>query len=429
MLSWREVPGLVSDDECETLQRLSKGKKCIEIGSWKGKTATCMASVAEDVTAIDTFKASLEPLPLLGQYQERNFTTLEEFSENIKGYKNINPCVGESKFFADLLPNGEYDLLFIDGMHDFPNVYEDVTLYISKLKDNGIVVFHDYFGNKLDGVTKTVDILFGKECVQQITRSLCWVYKKDFKKVGLATILTDGYVSYFTHFVNSIKRNCPEIMSLPMKIITGRFNEDLPLCSEKDKKNYIRQNGFSSGLSEANRSKVKRLFPNAEFKDMGLVERKTNGIIPNPHYWQIESFNLSEYDKLVYIDSDMLCLGDMTELLALNHDMGVWGNDGYDYNYGVFTVGKKFLNKETYEDILKLDPKEQNHHGCQDMLIDYFKDHMTTLPKRFNYMNTWLTMNSMPDDIVLLHYIYKPDTQFGRERLPHHVVKLWEEYE
>jgi hypothetical protein len=30
MLNWREIPGLVSDDECETLQQLAKGKR------WKG---------------------------------------------------------------------------------------------------------------------------------------------------------------------------------------------------------------------------------------------------------------------------------------------------------------------------------------------------------------------------------------------------------
>lgn len=429
MKNWREIEGLVSDDECEVLQELARGKVCVEIGSWKGKSTAAMAEVAKEVIAIDTFKASTDaPMPLFGQKQEDNFTTLEDFVENTKDYDNINVFINLSENVVGEFQEKTIDLLFIDGMHDFDSVHKDVINYIPLLKDDAIIAFHDY-GKRygFESVTKVVDILFGKENIQNLTRGLCWVYKKDFKKVAIATVLTDGYVPYFITLIKSMMANCYELLSLPMVVITGEFDtSNLPTCSEENKNTYEFQNIVSSGLSEVNRQKIKALHPNIIFRDLGFLKREEGKTIPRPIYWHIEAFRLSEFDRAIFIDSDTLCVGDLTDLAAMNCDMGACGIDE-DFNFGVFVINKKFLNEETYNAIMLLDPKENKGHGCQDMLIDFFKGQITSFSDRFNFLSPW-TNYMTPNNVSLIHYTYKPDTKFGRDRLPIYIIDLWESY-
>lgn len=39
---------------------------------------------------------------------------------------------------------GPVDMVFVDGGHHFPGVYEDAVVWIPKIKAGGIIAFHDY---------------------------------------------------------------------------------------------------------------------------------------------------------------------------------------------------------------------------------------------------------------------------------------------
>jgi predicted O-methyltransferase YrrM len=41
--------------------------------------------------------------------------------------------------------NEKYDFIFLDGDHSYGTVYQELPIAYEKLKDNGIILFHDYF--------------------------------------------------------------------------------------------------------------------------------------------------------------------------------------------------------------------------------------------------------------------------------------------
>lgn len=143
MKNWKDVEGWINTQEISILQQLAKDKICLEIGSYKGKSSVGIAEVAKEVFCVDTFSADGS-----GQNQHENTLTLNEFTENTKGYSNISPCVGNSKIMVPLFEDNKFDFIFIDGDHSYEGVKNDILVCWPKLKIGGIMAFHDY---KWDG--------------------------------------------------------------------------------------------------------------------------------------------------------------------------------------------------------------------------------------------------------------------------------------
>ena len=40
--------------------------------------------------------------------------------------------------------DGSFDVVFLDGMHDFPNVYGDATRWSRKVRPGGVLAGHDF---------------------------------------------------------------------------------------------------------------------------------------------------------------------------------------------------------------------------------------------------------------------------------------------
>ena len=88
-------------------------------------------------------------------------------------------------------------------------------------------------------------------------------------------------------------------------------------------------------------------------------------------YLSFEVFAQSEYDKAIYLDSDMVCTKDFSEVLAANNTKSFMWRRGVDsrgkdcHNNGLMVVGKKYL-EGTYEKLIhmvKHDPRVRNHSG------------------------------------------------------------------
>ena len=157
MKNWREVDGWIHDDEFSILQELSKGKDCLEIGSYKGKSAVIISEFAKSLVCVDTFAADGS-----GQNQLGVRITFNEFMENTKDCDNIFPCVGESKVVIPLFNDNRFDFIFIDGLHSYEGVKSDILVCWPKLRMGGVMLFHDYGwdGFKDGGPRKAVDEFF-----------------------------------------------------------------------------------------------------------------------------------------------------------------------------------------------------------------------------------------------------------------------------
>ncbi len=80
----------------------------------------------------------------------------ESFYANLR-FKNFILLCGDScsKFINDqVVLNSKYDLIFIDGGHDYDVVKNDFELSLKTIEKNGTIVFHDIASPSLEGPKK-----------------------------------------------------------------------------------------------------------------------------------------------------------------------------------------------------------------------------------------------------------------------------------
>lgn len=121
-------------------KQLPRGSTIVEIGSYLGASTCYLASGARlrdgKVYAVDTWTNLA--------MSEGTRDSYADFIQNTALFKNwIVPLRGLSSAIAQEL-QVEIDLLFVDGDHSYEAVCADLEAWIPKVKEGGIVVFHDY---------------------------------------------------------------------------------------------------------------------------------------------------------------------------------------------------------------------------------------------------------------------------------------------
>lgn len=170
--SWKfpeSVEGWLTRDEGEALAKLATGKTVLEIGSYMGKSTICMAQTAYDVMALDPFdgRGTPAPKPTLQQF----FLNLSEFS--VVDY--VRTIEGTSESNADYFSNHCFELVFIDGAHDYASVQTDIALATKVLAPDGVLVFHDYRDRPGD---------HDGRWDPDVTKSVCELLDKGWRMVG-----------------------------------------------------------------------------------------------------------------------------------------------------------------------------------------------------------------------------------------------------
>jgi predicted O-methyltransferase YrrM len=138
------VEGWLSDEQgralFEAAAKTSGRGAIVEIGSWKGRSTTWLASGARlagrRVYAVD---------PHRGSREDPGAATLDEFVGNLA--RNaladvVDPLIMSSEEAAAHIA-GPVELLFIDGDHAYEAVRRDAELWLPRLTDGGLVMFHD----------------------------------------------------------------------------------------------------------------------------------------------------------------------------------------------------------------------------------------------------------------------------------------------
>ena len=118
---------------------LKKISKIVEIGSYLGASSSFLACAAKEknhtVYCIDTWKSE--------GMSEGERDTFNEFCRNIEQLKKyVRIFRGKSVDIANTFDK-KIDLLFIDGDHSYGAVKADAVNWIPKVKEGGIVIFHD----------------------------------------------------------------------------------------------------------------------------------------------------------------------------------------------------------------------------------------------------------------------------------------------
>jgi len=125
----------------------------VEIGSWKGRSASYMAvEIANSkklirFDCVDTWSGSEE-------HQEGNVcedpdvvngTLLDTFLNNMKPVAGYFTAIQRPSLeAAQLYPDNSLDFVFIDAAHDYENVRADILAWYPKVKPGGIISGHDF---------------------------------------------------------------------------------------------------------------------------------------------------------------------------------------------------------------------------------------------------------------------------------------------
>jgi hypothetical protein len=169
------------------IDRLPQNFFFAEVGVWKGHslayfTVECINKNKQGtIYAIDHWKGSAEHHnpsdpsyePILANNPDGLY---HHFLENIKPIQEYITVMRQSSEEASkVIPNGSLDAIFIDASHEYDDVLHDLSLWISKIKNNGIFCGHDY--DWLSVRTAVQDFAKINNLKVYPTSSSCWLLK------------------------------------------------------------------------------------------------------------------------------------------------------------------------------------------------------------------------------------------------------------
>ena len=182
---WMDYQSLYS----EMVNHFTDNSHFVEIGSWKGRSASYMAveifnsrkNIKFD--CVDTWCGSVEHLDPNSFYFHQELITDKDwlyyqFLQNTRPVcDTITPIRMTSLDAVSLYENRSLDFIFIDASHEYEDVKKDIIGWYPKLKLGGIIAGHDY--TSYDGVKQAVDeILINKNLIVRLENSY-WIHKKN----------------------------------------------------------------------------------------------------------------------------------------------------------------------------------------------------------------------------------------------------------
>lgn len=142
--------------------------KILEIGSYRGRSSAAIGysikNTNKKLYCLDIWRNyNTQPdNPLKGDLKKDNlpktdFQVIEDFMKNTDWLdENICHLRGRTVDFIELFADESFNMVFIDGAHDYNNVSIDIDFAMRILKPKGIICGHDYHSAGTD-VIKSVD--------------------------------------------------------------------------------------------------------------------------------------------------------------------------------------------------------------------------------------------------------------------------------
>ena len=115
----------------------------LEIGSYEGRSSSFLLKTLEKMhlTCVDTF----EPFHELQEKNNKKFKKVyENFQKNIINFSSrVNVVKNTSDYFFESNKK-KFDLIYVDGSHEFEYVKRDANNAFKVLNKNGIIIFDDF---------------------------------------------------------------------------------------------------------------------------------------------------------------------------------------------------------------------------------------------------------------------------------------------
>jgi lipopolysaccharide biosynthesis glycosyltransferase len=211
--------------------------------------------------------------------------------------------------------------------------------------------------------------------------------------IAFVSTLTKDYILGLKVFIKSIIKNNPDI------------NYDYIIFEEEM-------------FSDKDRSELLSVYKYFKFLPIDKA-RFSNITFSGARQWNVnpanrlQIFTLTDYEKIIFFDVDMLCTGNISEIfntpgdfLACYHHMASEERAplGFEhgFNCGVMVIDRKFCTEHTIAKMLEV-MKSRKWLGNQSTFNLYFKDTYKLLPSKY-FLSTPFMNKSNFDSAVIYHF-------------------------
>jgi predicted O-methyltransferase YrrM len=136
------IEGFMRPSELEWLAGQAASRKRIaEIGTYYGRTTAALAeSCIGEVHTYDDFYGPRDiVIP-----EDIRAGIYDKFRKNLAPHLQSGRVIVHRESFKDVKPDGEYDLIFIDGSHEYRHFTADLDKWAPHLAKDGLLCGHDY---------------------------------------------------------------------------------------------------------------------------------------------------------------------------------------------------------------------------------------------------------------------------------------------
>lgn len=136
--------------------RDTKTMTMVEIGCYVGDSTEIFARNFKDVFCIDPWKNGYDDNDAASHQHDMKIIE-KQFDEMSLKFNNIFKFKCKSSEGINHFEDGCLDLVYIDGLHTYGGVKNDIKMWFPKIKKGGFIAGHDYGSRHHPGVKEAVD--------------------------------------------------------------------------------------------------------------------------------------------------------------------------------------------------------------------------------------------------------------------------------
>lgn len=168
---YKTIPGWFNCPDLyrELVAKAQNNSIFVEIGCWKGKSASFMAEQIMNSKkniqfyCVDTWKGTLTEDGHQTDPDVVNDRLFEVFNQNLSPFAGYyNPIRSTSVEAASQFDDNSLDFIYIDASHEYIDVKNDIAAWFPKLKKGGTIAGDDYNSSQ---VSRAVRETFGNSIV------------------------------------------------------------------------------------------------------------------------------------------------------------------------------------------------------------------------------------------------------------------------
>lgn len=166
------IVGFMHETELQWLaEQAQKYQRIAEVGSYYGRSTRALCdNTPGHVHAYDDWWG---PRDTPVDWRARHLI-LDKFQENLKDHIESGKLIMHEGDHENAVPDGEFDMVFIDGSHDYFDFKRDLERWIPAVTKGGMLCGHDY-DIGYPGVLRALYEVIGPTHVGQAANTTIWM--------------------------------------------------------------------------------------------------------------------------------------------------------------------------------------------------------------------------------------------------------------